>query len=387
MERAGGIKPQRFYGLDHLRALAIIMVFAFHYCIISGGEPSWLYSVSQFGWTGVDLFFVLSGFLIASQIFEEIKKTDSFSYRNFFIKRCFRILPAYWLVVAIYFCVLSFHEREALPQLWKFLTFTQNIGLNIQTNGTFSHAWSLCVEEHFYFLLPLTLLLLLKIPGAFKNGYWLLPLLFVATIALRYYSFQHFYLPQSESPQAPFTWYQYIYYPTWCRLDGLVMGVSIAALYQFAPTVWNRISKLGNWLLIFALAFFGAAYVLGSDIRSLQSSVFGFSLVAIAFTFLLMAAISPYCFLYRWKSSTTAFIAAISYSVYLTHKGIIHVTKSLLPDTFNPTIVFLICLVTCAIAAYLLHASIERMFLKWRNKLIKRKKLEKQNGDNALILS
>ena len=177
MERTG--KQQRFYGLDHLRALAIVLVFAYHYCIINNGDPSWLNSLSQFGWTGVDLFFVLSGFLIASLLFQEIKESGSFSYRNFFIKRCFRILPSYWLVVTIYFCFPAFHEREALPPLWKFLSFTQNFALDLRTGGTFSHAWSLCVEEHFYFLLSLTLLVLLKIPKALKKAFWLLPLLFL----------------------------------------------------------------------------------------------------------------------------------------------------------------------------------------------------------------
>ena len=54
---------QKLYGLDHLRALAIVLVFFFHYFILSGGEPKWLPNAAQLGWTGVDLFFVLSGFL------------------------------------------------------------------------------------------------------------------------------------------------------------------------------------------------------------------------------------------------------------------------------------------------------------------------------------
>ena len=55
---------QKLYGLDHLRALAIAFVFLFHYFILSHGQPEWLPDLAQFGWSGVDLFFVLSGFLI-----------------------------------------------------------------------------------------------------------------------------------------------------------------------------------------------------------------------------------------------------------------------------------------------------------------------------------
>ena len=146
---------EKFYGLDHLRALAIMLVFFFHYFILSGGKPNWLPDYAKFGWTGVDLFFVLSGFLISSQLFLKIKQEKKISYKEFFLKRFFRIIPAYLVVVGIYFIVPLFREKESLPPIWKFLTFTQNFGTNLKDFGTFSHAWSLCVEEHFYFLLPI----------------------------------------------------------------------------------------------------------------------------------------------------------------------------------------------------------------------------------------
>src|ERR1700761_1253059 len=80
-------------GLDHLRALAISLVFLFHYRLF--GHPEWISRVSGFGWTGVDLFFVLSGFLIAGQLFARIANGKSISYKEYFLKRVFRILPAY----------------------------------------------------------------------------------------------------------------------------------------------------------------------------------------------------------------------------------------------------------------------------------------------------
>jgi peptidoglycan/LPS O-acetylase OafA/YrhL len=371
MEPANITQHKKFYGLDHLRALAIALVFVFHYSIITGGEPLWLNDISQIGWTGVDLFFVLSGFLIASQLFEETKKTGSFSYKNFLIKRCFRILPAYWCVLAIYFCFPVFHEREALPPLWKFVTFTQNFGLDIKSHGTFSHAWSLCVEEHFYFFLPLILALLLQFPKLFKKSFWLLPVLFALCICIRYYSFQHLYLPNAESPRAGYYWYQYIYYPTWCRLDGLLIGVSIAATYCFQPAVWKKISKLGNWLFLLSLIVFVIAYRYCSEQQSLLASVIGFSLVAVGYAFLLAASISPKNIFYQWKSRTTSFIAAISYALYLTHKGIIHITMLWLKDRVNAGMLFFICILTSIAAAYLLHRAIEKPFMAWRQKLIK----------------
>src|SRR5882672_4741282 len=151
----------KLLGLDHLRTLAITLVFFYHYRIFQ--HPEWTESAGSFGWTGVDLFFVLSGYLIAGQLFHKIAQGKGNDMGEFYFKRFFRIIPAYLVVVALYFCLPAFREREALPPLWKFLTFTQNFGLDIKHRGTFSHAWSLCIEEQFYLLLPLIMLISLRL--------------------------------------------------------------------------------------------------------------------------------------------------------------------------------------------------------------------------------
>src|SRR5687768_7869255 len=96
------VSKQKIAGLDYLRALAITLVFLFHYRLFA--HPAWVDDVCSFGWVGVDLFFVLSGYLIASHVFADIKN-DRFSSRVFFLKRALRILPAYWVVLALYFWV------------------------------------------------------------------------------------------------------------------------------------------------------------------------------------------------------------------------------------------------------------------------------------------
>ena len=108
---------QKLYGLDHLRAIAITYVFLFHYFILSGGQPEWLSDFAKFGWTGVDLFFVLSGFLISSQLFGQIKQGRNISFKQFFLKRFFRIIPAFLFTVGLYFCIPLFREKESLPPL------------------------------------------------------------------------------------------------------------------------------------------------------------------------------------------------------------------------------------------------------------------------------
>ena len=138
-------KADRLHGLDHLRAIAIILVMIFHY---GQGVPSWLEPVKQIGWTGVDLFFVLSGYLIGHQLLKEYKKTNKIDSKRFYLKRFFRIIPAYIAVLILYYSLSNFREGSGLPPLWKFLTFTQNFGLDAQAQNSFSHAWSLCIAEN-----------------------------------------------------------------------------------------------------------------------------------------------------------------------------------------------------------------------------------------------
>lgn len=363
----------KLYGLDHLRALAIILVFFFHYYIVSGGQPEWLPNVASFGWTGVDLFFVLSGFLISSQLFQQIKQGQIISFKIFFLKRFFRIVPAFLVTVVIYFCIPFFREKEALPPLWKFLTFTQNLGLNIKDYGTFSHCWSLCVEEHFYLFLPI-ILIFLQSSKLFSKSYWLLLALFLLGFAIRIYSFDHLYLPKIDDENSWLYWYKFIYYPTYNRLDGLLIGVTIAGIYVYKPIIFDKISKFGNLFIFLSLCFLISAYFVCEDQQTFNASIFGFPLIAIGFGFMVLGAISPTSFLYKWNSKITTFIATLSFAIYLTHKGIIHTTIKLLDNyKIDQNIILIICIVTCTLGAYLLNLTIEKPFMKLRNKIIEQK--------------
>lgn len=365
--------PQKLYGLDNLRTLAIAYVFFFHYFILSHGQPKWLPDFAEFGWTGVDLFFVLSGFLISSQLFAQIKQGQKISFKQFFLKRFFRIVPAFLVTVGLYFCFPFFREKESLPPLWKFLTFTQNLGLDLKEFGTFSHAWSLCVEEHFYLFLPL-ILIFLQFTKLTKKSYWLLIILFLLGFAIRTYSFINFYLPKVDDESSWMYWYKYIYYPTYNRLDGLLVGVSIAGIYQFLPTVWSKLSKFGNQTIILGLFILIGAYFLCEDQQTFNASIFGFTLVAIGYGFMVVGAISPTSFLYKWNSKGMTFIATLSYAIYLTHKGVIHLTHQLLADfKIEANLLLIISMFTCVGVAYLLHLIIEKPFMNLRNRFIEEK--------------
>src|ERR1700761_8492861 len=91
----------RLNGLDHLRAFAITSVLLYHYGSLFP-HPSWLGKPASFGWTGVDLFFVLSGYLMGTQLLRQLAKTKHLRISEFYAKRFFRIIPAYAVVVAAY---------------------------------------------------------------------------------------------------------------------------------------------------------------------------------------------------------------------------------------------------------------------------------------------
>ena len=313
---------KKIAALDHLRALAITLVFLFHYRLFA--HPVWVDIIGSFGWTGVDLFFVLSGYLIAGQVFKGIKE-GNFSLSEFFVKRFFRILPAYWVVLALYFLVPAFKEWEHLPPLWKFLTFTQNIGLDLRTGRTFSHAWSLCIEEQFYFLFPLIVLLLSYFRMG-KKAVVIIAGIFAAGFAARIFSWNTFIMPVIDTENFGVNWFKWIYYPTWNRLDGLLAGISIAGIFHFFENARQNVQRNVNTILFSGVVLIICSYFLCADQFSFSASVFGFPLIAFAFGLIVASGAVSNSLLNRFTSRVTSRLATLSYAIYLVHKATIHFT-------------------------------------------------------------
>lgn len=363
---------KRLHGLDLLRALAILLVFFYHY----GRQfphPEWIYDTSHFGWSGVDLFFVLSGYLIASPLLAGLRQGTAPSLAAFYRSRAFRILPAYLLVVALYFFVPALRERSAPAPLWKFLTFTQNFGLDLRTQGAFSHAWSLCVEEHFYLVFPLLPWWLARRKNT-TRAYLLFPLVLLAGLGLRYGLYLQQVAPALEEGDGGggIAWLQQIYYPSYCRLDGLLTGVGLAALQTFRPAAASFISRNGNGLLAAGTVLLVLAAFLCADQLSFPASVWGFPVVSLGYGLLVAGAVSPSSIFYRVQLQAVAWIARLSYGAYLVHKFVIFRVQLLLEGFGLPggsNITFVICLLATFAAAWLLYRLVEKPFLHLRNRL------------------
>ena len=354
---------ERQPGLDLLRALAIVVVVVYHAALFGFKLPG---RVDRFGWIGVDLFFVLSGYLIGGQLLASLARDQRIKLGRFFTRRALRIMPAYFVVLAIYFLLPAWREYPEMSQpLWKFLLSVQNIALH---GGTaFSHAWSLAVEDQFYLALPFLLLFLYHRPLAAI----IVPcLIVVGGIALRaFLAARNSSVDGGVSFRAFQAW---IYYPTWTRLDSLVFGVVLAAIERFRPNWWQRLINFAPWLWLTALGLIVYALYLGeTENLTVVACVWQFPLIAVGMAAMLVCAVSPQLPLCRVAIPGTAFIASIAYSAYLIQKLIIHGVEQFCANhsidlTSVPALVGVeLCVY---IAATILFLSIERPFLLLRRR-------------------
>jgi peptidoglycan/LPS O-acetylase OafA/YrhL len=358
---------ERQPGLDLLRACAIIMVVIYHAGIMGFPMPGRFH---RWGWIGVDLFFVLSGYLIGGQLLAPLARGQSINLKRFFARRALRIMPAYFVILAIYIFLPSWREYPEMYPWWKFLVSVQNIGLH---GGTaFSHAWSLAVEDQFYLTLPFVLLFLNRWPRAAV----IVPaVIFVGGLLLRtFLAYQH----PAEISGVAFRDYQaWIYYPTWTRLDPLVFGVALAAIEKFRPRWWDRLMDFAVWLWVVALSVIVYALWLGEgDYLEFITVIWQFPLLAFAFAALLICAISPKSFLSRVKIPGAAFIASIAYSAYLVQKLVIHAVAEFCRAReidLTSTLVLIGVEVCIYAAASILFFAVERPFLQLRKRVAPRR--------------
>jgi len=277
------------------------------------------------------------------------------------------------LVLIIYFAFPSVMEWGHPSPFWRYITFTLNFGLDASKYGTFSHAWSLCVEEQFYLILPITFWLLGYF-NAGKTAIYLLLAFFIGGFILRLWEWNNIILPDLKINGAGHFWNRYIYYPTYNRLDPLLTGVSIAGLFTFYPRVKEMVNRHSNSIMLSGFLLLGAAYWLCTPQDTFYTCVFGFPLIALAYGAVLAAVVCPSNFLYRIKSAVTSQLATLSYAIYLVHKICIHTTQNLFGKAGidkNSNLMMLLSVITCITAALLMRCTIEKPALRIRDRVLK----------------
>ncbi|HEY4010069.1 MAG TPA: acyltransferase [Acidobacteriaceae bacterium] len=284
--------------LDFIRGIAILMVMDFH----TAGSPFrpmflWLGYQDHIGVVGVDIFFVLSGFLVGGLLMKEWKVRRGIDGKRFLIRRGFKIWPQYYLYLLV--MLLSGHRT------WSFLWGNF---LNIQNYvGGVAHTWSLAIEEHCYLLLTLCMVIAARHKATVRGLFWFLFAVCALEIPFRYWLVTHGHL---------------VFLPTHARLDSIGDGVLLAMLFHFAPERFDWLRSL-TWFWLLCLLLGLVVY------RGHYHSRFILAQQHDAAT---LIAISTLLLLYRplqegrkhnWIYRFVAWIGVYSYGIYLWHTAVI----------------------------------------------------------------
>jgi peptidoglycan/LPS O-acetylase OafA/YrhL len=362
------LPTQRNHGLDTLRALAIIFVVLHHYVLFVSGSSTFGW-VGDIGWVGVDLFFALSGYLIGNQIFGALRSKQPFSLPRFYARRLLRTLPNFYVVLALYFLWPWFRHGAPLLPLWEYLSFTQNI--NLQPGTAFSHAWSLCIEEQFYMLLPALALLIASLRKSLRWAWCAIAFAFVAGMVIRYLVWGEL-VAQSRTPGTHY--FKYIYYSTFCRFDELVAGVALALLKNFHPRQWRALTGHGHAMLAAGVLLAALTFSLFlADRQALPVTVAGFPMLALSFAMLIVAALSRRSLLRSVRVPGAASIALWSYAIYLGHKQLCILARAPLEAMgYGPesAVAIMAMLALSVFAGWLLYVCVETPFMKLRARYV-----------------
>lgn len=303
--------------LDILRCVAILLVLSAHAGIS--------YLTIRVGWVGVDLFFVLSGFLISGLLYSEYKRRQEISFRRFFLRRGLKIYPAFYVLIVATFAAQHLLWHGAPSPLRNFLNeviFIQNYRY-----GVWGHTWSLAVEEHFYIGLAVLLLVLARFSSDRANPFRSVPWIFagVATVCLALRALTIWLIPPAANLTAHVT------NPTHARIDALFFGVFLGYLYYFQPEATQKVlSPALNRLLIGILSaiLLSTCYFFDRDSHFLLSV--GLTLLYLGFGGLLVLSLEVRNLLKgrvarvaEQLGTGCAFLGKHSYSIYLWHTPLI----------------------------------------------------------------
>jgi peptidoglycan/LPS O-acetylase OafA/YrhL len=318
--------------LDGLRGIAIILVMLHHFTYYrpTTGIDAWIGDVLLFSWVGVDLFFVLSGFLITGILLDT---RDSGRYfTTFYARRILRIFPLYYLILflalvvlpmfpAVHSVLIGQENLTDLPPQWPYWLYLTNFSIADRgwVHGWVDVAWSLAIEEHFYLVWPLVIWLCSP-----RLVVWLCTAIFVAEVFARSGA------RASDVPVLP------IYVVTWFRLDGLVFGALLAVALR--KGIMPGLNRLVPVVVIVGIAGLIAVTILGGHTwwwnRRMQQ--FGYSLIAVIAGAMLVGAISrpPDSLWPRMLSAgwLRAF-GKYSYCLYLIHLPVMRAVREYV---FNP---------------------------------------------------
>jgi peptidoglycan/LPS O-acetylase OafA/YrhL len=329
------LSAHRIPELDGIRGLAILSVIYWHYVacpnVLAGPRTlgGMLHRIGLFTWSGVDLFFVLSGFLIGGILFDT--RDEPLYFQNFYVRRIFRILPLYLLMCGAGALVLTVRPSWAaiignpMP-VPVYAVFLQNLWLAVNSWDVYlGVTWSLAVEEQFYLFFPFVI--------RFARKSWmpaLLAGLALASAGMRAALYLHF-----EG-----NWGAAAHTLVFCRADALMFGALGAwALREPRLRTWleNRPSILRGVVLALGTAA-GTMLVEGWTLATPPMCTFGYTFLALFYLSLILLAVVHTS---GWWASITRLsplrsLGRLAYCVYLVHETVFQVCSHWLSGNAHP---------------------------------------------------
>lgn len=304
----------RIPSLDGIRGLAIGLVLVWHgFFAPLGNLPnhplaSRLISLGRLSWSGVDLFFVLSGFLIGGILLDAAYSKRYFS--TFYLRRAHRILPLYAIVIAFVFAVpyaFRVHWIVNRIQLPYYASFLQNFWMAKHQNygsNVLGVTWSLAVEEQFYLTLPLVIRFVAR-----RWLWWIVGLMVIGAPLLR--------VLVNFSSEGPFA--TYVLMP--CRADALGFGF-MAALLTRNPRLWQKLIRCQK--LVYAMlgaTLFALIVLLVTGFTAFTNQFFGleYSLLAFLYFLLLLATLLNPSLDAVFSTRILRYLGTTAYGLYLFH--------------------------------------------------------------------
>ncbi|MFT5284546.1 MAG: peptidoglycan/LPS O-acetylase OafA/YrhL [Planctomycetota bacterium] len=365
-----GVQPgtRRLLALDVLRFVAVFLVLVHH------ALPGWLRAVpvphelskaiARGGWLGVDLFFVLSGYLIAGLLFREYKLNQNIRFGRFLVRRGLKIYPAFYFLLAIT-VLTAWVTRGTVPRNW----LSELLFMQSYFGGIWGHTWSLAIEEHFYLVLPLALFLLLKLKTSTRDTFAWIPRVCVglclAILALRCVNA----LTTEFSPLTHFK-------PTHIRADALIFGVLLSYLHNFRTKSFEDFCSRYYYCLVAG----GLWLWLPAFLGDLKTTPFLYSL---GFTqFYIGSGMLVSAFVVRGIranrfTKTLATIGTFSYSIYLWHWPVkvwgVQWLRSLEVEWLTNGLVFTLYLASSVLVGVLMAKLVEFPVLRFRDRFFPRR--------------
>ncbi len=358
--------------LDGLRTLAVLLVINHH--VGAAFDNAYLptrytsFPLTINGWMGVDLFFVLSGFFIGSQLWKELSKTGTVRLGDFMLRRTLRIWPLYF---ATYIAALALlpHFGAAKQYGWADVVFL----VNYLDHGVVLGGWSLSTEEQFYLAAPL--LLLLFRGRTLRWFRWMLGGLWALEVAVRIGEYVRMAGHWRVKDPAAFS---HLYYPFHTHSDGLIAGLLVAnlviAAQQPGARRWTGLLARPWAVLAVGILSMGLCW-------KLQSETLNFTGLALLFAALVWWGIHGHA---QWLSSRFFYLGSrLSFGMYLNHPYLIHPVSRLVtawsstPKAHAPiwaapaTAVLTACL--SALLALVTFCLVEHPFLLLRTLMLRRR--------------